>query len=269
MMAADERFPMAGATKLRVVIGEDEPGSRARLRQLIARAPDLQLVGECCTGRATLEAVRRERPSLIYLDVRMPDLDGFGVLNALGPLGTSAPLVVFVTAHDHYAVRAFDVSAADYLVKPFDDERFARSLARVRSVWAVRALGRRTPSRIARSDAIGPTGSDAGGRLVVHVGDTIRFLEIGEITRVTAEDCYARIHQGDRTCLVRASLTRLAQRLPPPLFRRVHRSTLVNIDHVVMMAPASHGDQRWVLSDGAEVRVSRRYRPAVHDLGSG
>jgi two-component system LytT family response regulator len=253
---APDRRPVRDVPPLRVMIAEDEPGSRARLRQLVQRAPGLQLVAECRNGRETVDVIRRARPSVVFLDVQMPGLNGFDVLAALGP---DAPVIVFVTAFDQYAVRAFDVNAADYLLKPFDDRRFGRTVARIRAALAARAGSART----GRAATVAPPAA----RLAVQSGGTLRFLDVGAITRITAEDCYARIHCDEGPVLVREPLSGLEARLPPGVFRRVHRSALVNVRHVTLIAPVSHGDLRLRLSDGSEVRVSRRYRAAIRDLG--
>ena len=248
------------APRLRVVIGDDEPLSRLRLRQLVVGSRSFDLVAECASGPETLTAIRRARPAVVYLDVQMPGLDGFEVL---GALGGEEPAVVFVTAFDQYAVRAFDVHAADYLLKPFDAVRFERSIARVRAHLAVSRPATRAVGAV--RIALASTGNSEP-RVAIRDGDAMRFLDVGAISHITAEDCYARIHTPARTYLVREALASLAARLPAQWFRRVHRSTIVNVAFLELIEPLSHGDLRLRLTGGGEFRVSRRYRDAVAAL---
>lgn len=242
---------MISAAPIRAVVAEDEPASRRRVVDLLGRHRDVTLVAECATGEAALEAVRRERPAVLFLDVRMPGLDGFDVVRALD--ACLPPAIVFVTAHDRYAVRAFDVRAVDYLLKPFDDERFERTMATIRASLATQRTLASLPPQNAR-------------RLPVPTDKGITFVPPGAITHATAEGCYVRIHTVTRTYLIRESLTSLERRLAPHPFIRVHRSALVNPDAVHNLERLSHGECRIWLTSGAQVKTSRRHRAALSGL---
>jgi two-component system LytT family response regulator len=249
--------------RLRVLIAEDEPASRLRLRRMIHRHPALELVAECACGATSAEAIRRERPALVFLDIQMPALDGFQVVEAVRQ---QLPAIIFVTAYEQYAVCAFDIHAADYLLKPFDDARFGRAVDRARIHLTARDAG---TSRARPALAFGQTSiADSSSRIAIRDGDTMRFLEIASMTHVTAEDCYSRVHTTARSYLVREALGRLADRLPGAWFRRIHRSTIVNIAHIELIAPLSHGDLRISVAGGQERRVSRRYRDGIATLFS-
>ena len=250
--------------RLRVVIGDDEAASRLRLRQMLARRPDVELVAECPSGPATIEAVRRERPSVVFLDVQMPGCDGFAVL---AQLGSWRPAVVFITAHEQYAVRAFDVQACDYLLKPFDDGRFDRSLARARAHLASAGDRHAGLPGVASARLALASQARSSPRLAIQDGKVMRFLDMASITHLTAEDCYTRIHVADRTFLVREAISSLVHRLPGDWFCRIHRSTAINITYIDAITAGTHGDLSLRLA-GREFRVSRRYRDAIARLRS-
>lgn len=222
-----------------VCIIDDEPPARRALEWLVSQVSDFRVAGSCGDGEAAVAMIQSLRPDLVFLDVQMPGGDGFDVLNALD---TQPPAVVFVTAFDTYAVRAFDVRATDYLVKPFSDERFALVLSRVREV-----LARRPP----------PTGP-----LVVRDGHRTYVLPCDDIEWIEAEDYYVRIHAGDHQPLVRRTLQSLLESLEPLGFVRVHRSAAVNLAHVRQVRPLQGGDAEVVLGGGQVVRLSRSHRAA-------
>lgn len=224
---------------LSVCIVDDEPPARRALEWLVSREADLRVVGQCGDGEAAVAMIQSLRPDLVFLDVQMPGGDGFDVLSALDK---QPPAVVFVTAFDTYAVRAFDVRATDYLVKPFSDERFALVLSRVRDV-----LTRRPPP---------------AGPLVVRDGHRTFVLPCDDIEWIEAEDYYVRIHAGGQQPLVRRTLQSLLDSLEPLGFTRVHRSAAVNLAHVRQVRPLSGGDAEVVLASGQVVRLSRSHRAA-------
>jgi two-component system, LytTR family, response regulator len=226
-----------------VCIVDDEPPARRALEWLLAKHPDVVIVGSCGDGEAAVTMIREHRPDVVFLDVQMPGGDGFDVLSAVDP---QPPAVVFVTAFDTYAVRAFDVRAVDYLVKPFSDERFALVVSRVRDV-----LARRLPPP---------------GPLVVKDGFRTYALPTQDIEWIEAEDYYVRIHAGPHQPLVRRTLQSLLESLEPLGFARVHRSAAVNLRHVRQVRPLAGGDAEIVLASGHVVRLSRNRRVAFQAL---
>lgn len=248
---------------IRIVIADDEPPARAKIRRFLTGgggAPgdlDVTIVAEAASGLETIEAVERTRPDLLFLDVQMPEPDGFGVLAALDP--DARPHVIFTTAYDEYAVRAFEVHAVDYLLKPFDEERFRTALERARQ--RIRE-GRREDdeARLARWIDTARPGPAHLQRILVRRGDTAVLLRVDEIDWIEAADNYVRIHAGGEAHLVRGTLTGYEARLDPARFARIHRSHIVNLDRVRTLHPWSHGDWLVVLHDGTELMLSRRYR---------
>ena len=247
-------------TSWRVVIVDDEPPARDTLRLLLAAHPDFVVVAECAHGEAAIAAVRRESPDVLFLDVQMPGLDGFEVLRTLGPVSTMA--LVFVTAYDRYALRAFEEHALDYLLKPFSDERFTDVLQRVRERLREKRLadtGRRLAALLdSPVPQVGPL------QLIVRDGGRTLVIPYDEILWIEAEDYYVNIHARQRSTLARIPLKNLADQLDDR-FVRVHRSAIVNVACVREIEPLASGDQRLVLSDGRELRVSRTYRAALEE----
>jgi two-component system LytT family response regulator len=253
--------PPAKPRSWRTVVVDDEPPARQTLRLLLARHPDFALTAECGHGEEAVRAVRNDVPDLLLLDVQMPGMDGFDVLRAIGP--DAVPALVFVTAFDHYALRAFETHALDYLLKPFTDERFDAVLDRVRT----RLRERSQASLGARLSALLKSGRPATGprQLIVRDGGRTLVIPYDDIVWIEAEDYYVRVHARTRQTLVRLSLRALVEDLDPTVFIRVHRSAIVNVACVREMEPLASGDQRLVLSDGTELRVSRTYRAALDE----
>jgi two-component system LytT family response regulator len=246
---------------IRTVVADDEPLARERLRTLLAAEPDMELVAECGDGREAAETLARQRPDLLFLDVEMPELDGFGLLEALVP--GKAPLVVFVTAYPHYAVRAFEAAAADYLLKPFDRERFARTMARVRE--RLRS-GAELPADLAallRQLGARPSGL---GHIPVRAGQETVLVKVEHIDWIESAGNYVTLHVGPREHLLRETLSDLEARLSPHQFVRVHRSAIVNLDRIQSLTPTPHGDHRVRLRDGRELTLSRTYRARLEQL---
>jgi two-component system LytT family response regulator len=245
----------------RVVIVDDEPPARYTLSLLLARAPGFVLVAECSHGAEAIAAVGRYNPDVLLLDVQMPGLDGFEVLRQIGP--TAVPAVVFVTAFDRYALKAFETHALDYLLKPFSDERFMAVMARVNSRLQERshaAAGRRLTALLtSKRPETGPQ------QLIVRDSGRTLVIPYDDIIWIEAEDYYVRVHSTDRHALVRVALKTLADRLDPDRFVRVHRHAIVNLSRVRAVEPLASGDQRLLLSDGTELRVSRTYRAVLKE----
>jgi two-component system, LytTR family, response regulator len=254
--------------ELRVLIVDDEPLARRGIRQLVERRPGFVVIGESRNGREALRAIDSAAPDLVFLDVQMPELDGFGVIRARG--ADRMPAVVFVTAYDAYAVRAFEAHAVDYLVKPVTEARFDAALARVRERLDARhavEFAQRLQALIAETNdgTIVPRAAGSAPRkhrLVVPTPTGDLVLDAAEIDWIGADDYYAEVYAGGRRHLLRESLTSLAARLEASHFVRVHRSAIVNVDRVRELR--SVGDAVVVvLRDGTEVPVSRRHREMI------
>lgn len=223
------------------MIVDDEPLARTNLRVLLLRHPHIEIVGESESGIEALEAIRRTKPDLVFLDVQMPECDGFDVLEMLG--GDVPPVVIFVTAYDHYALRAFEAGALDYLLKPFDDARFELALRRAQD-----KIRDHTPT------------SKTAERLTVKSSGQIFFVKPAEIDWIEAADYYACLHVGTRRHLLRRSMSELEQDLDPSVFCRIHRSAIVNLTRVRALQLNSDGEYEALLDNGTALPISRRYR---------
>lgn len=223
---------------VRAVVVDDEPLARANLTALLARDSETEVVAECGSAAEAVAAVRALHPDLLFLDVQMPGHDGFDVLEQLGAAAPKA--IIFVTAYDHYAVKAFDAEALDYLLKPFDDARFARALERAKA-----ALRERKPSE---------------KRLLIKSAGRLTILKSGEIDWIEAADYYACLHSRGRSHLLRRSLTELEEELDQEMFCRIHRSAIVNLERVREVRLDANGEHQVVLTDGTRLRLSRSYR---------
>lgn len=234
---------------IRALIADDEPLARKKIRTLLERETDVEVAGECGSGPEAAKLISELEPNLVFLDIEMPELDGLSLLERLGP---QVPAVIFVTAYDQYAVRAFDVEALDYLLKPIDRRRFQTALDRARE--------RLRPSE---------PEARALSRLLVRSGDRLQVLKVDDLDWVEAADNYVKVHALGQTHLLRETLARLKSRLDPARFLRIHRSTLVNVERIHSLYPLFHGDQMVVLRDGTELTASRRYRRALEALLGG
>jgi len=255
---------------MRVLVGDDEAPARAKLRRLLAREPAVSVVAEAADGEAAVTAIESERPDLVLLDVQMPGLDGFGVVERLG--AGRMPPVIFVTAHDTHAVRAFDVHAVDYLLKPVSPERFRRALARLAGGSEPPAAPAPPAALADRLDALLRTlGRSAAYAQRLLVEDSRRgfFLPTDRIDRVHAERNYVRLVAGGESYQLRGTLAALLERLDPERFLRINRSDVVRLDAVKELHPWSHGDYRVVMRDGTELTWSRRYRKRADGLLGG
>jgi len=248
-------------TETRVLIVEDEPPARAKLRRMLAAYPDLQVVAEAENVAGALAGLRNHRPDLLFLDIQLGTQNGFDVLARAAP---PYPLVVFTTAYQQYALRAFEVAALDYLLKPFDAERFQLAMRRVFDRLAERRRGVSVDDERLRH-ASGLTGVPGLSRLVVRERGRNLVVPLKDVHRFSAAGNYVEVHTQSRTYLIRAVLSRLAQRLDPLEFLRVHRSHLVRADQIAAFAPLAHGDALVTLRNGSELTVSRRYRILLRD----
>ena len=258
---------------IRALIVDDEPLARRGIRQLLESSADVDVVGECRNGREALAAFDSLAPDLVCLDVQMPELDGLEVVRARG--ASRMPHVIFVTAYDEFAVRAFETHALDYLVKPVNEARFAAALNRVRErmrFTEALELSRRIGDLLASHDKRGDTDTPVRAtllparRLVVPTSTGDLVLDVDEVDWIQAEDYYAAIHVRGRRHLIRESLASLEQRLDPERFVRVHRSAIVRLDRVREMRAITAGESVLVLRDGTRVPVSRRRREQVAEL---
>jgi two-component system LytT family response regulator len=243
--------------KIRTLIVDDEPLARQRLRALLDGDPDIEVVGECGDGKQAVAEVRRLRPDLLFVDVQMPVLDGFGVLEALA--GGAMPVVIFVTAHDRYALKAFEVHALDYLLKPFDRARFAAALARAKT-QVQQGLAGALDERLLDLLQSLPNHRRVPERLIVKSGGRVTFVPSADIDWVEAAGNYVRLHVGREDHLLRESMSGLEEKLDPKRFVRIHRSTIVNVERIRELQPVFHGDYVIVLKDGTELPLSRGYR---------
>ena len=230
-----------GRAKIRAVVVDDEPLARSSLKLLLRRDPEVELVGECKSGMEALAEIRRKKPELVFLDVQMPECDGFDVLEQLG--SEMPPALVFVTAYDQYALRAFEAGALDYLLKPFDNARFERALNRAKERIE---QGKETPRKIER--------------LAIKNAGQVLFQKISEIDWIEAADYYVCLHVGTKTHLLRRSMSDVDQELEQAAFCRIHRSAIVNLERVRQLEISEDGGTDVLLNGGTRLRLSRRYR---------
>jgi two-component system LytT family response regulator len=266
---------------MRAVIVDDEPHVRENLRLRLDDVSDVEVVAECANGREAITAVRDDAPDLLFLDVQMPGLDGFDVLEELG--ADEMPFVVFVTAHDEYAVRAFEINAVDYLLKPIDEDRFDEALERARTQIGAPASGDTataleerlqqlldTLERTADSpaDAARPDSPDADravpDRLIVKSRGRVQFVPVADVRYVESAGDYVELHTEGDTHLLRETMSHLADRLGRE-FQRIHRSTIVNLSYVAELRPTSHGEYAVLLDDDTRLKLSRTYRESFQD----
>jgi two-component system, LytTR family, response regulator len=253
---------------IRTLIVDDEPVARAALRALLGQDPEIEVIGECADGNSALEELERDPPELLFLDVQMPGMDGFEVLRRLEV--PELLEVVFVTAYDEYALRAFDVHAVDYLLKPFSDDRFLLALARAKRQVHQRRLGEVSNRLLTLLDSVGRSaareapGSPLGGqfleRLVIKSGGRVSILPVRDIDWVEAEGDYVRVHTGKLTHLLRETMKRLESQLDPARFVRIHRSTIVNVERIKELQPYFRGEYVVILHDGSSLKLARGYK---------
>jgi two-component system, LytTR family, response regulator len=238
--------------KIRAAIIDDEPFARERVRRLLANEPDIEIIGEAIDGIKAVSLIKEKRPALIFLDVQMPGKDGFEVLAELKPEET--PIVIFLTAFDRYAVKAFESAALDYLLKPFDEERFNRAVARAKAqLQGAPGQNQTETSEIFKTDA------DSLDRVLVKKGGRVFFFKADEIEWIEAYGNYVRLHFANATYLMRETISSLESQLSSKKFVRVHRSGLVNLERIREIKPIFGGRSKVILESGAEIITSRRY----------
>jgi two-component system LytT family response regulator len=249
--------------KTNALIVDDEPLARDRLQKLLDAVPDVTVVGQCTNGKEAVEAIREKAPDLVFLDVQMPELDGFGVLAELQ--AEEIPVVIFVTAHDQFALKAFEVHAVDFLLKPFDRERFQTALKRAKERIAQKRPGE-LDQRIAALLAEIKPEAPALERMAIKTTGRVLFVKTSDIDWVEAADNYVNLHVGNESHLHRETLTALAERLPAKKFMRISRSTIVNVDRIKELQPLFHGEYAVILRNGTTLTLSRSYRDVLDQL---
>jgi two-component system LytT family response regulator len=253
---------MTDSPRIRVLLVDDEPLAREMLREMLQNDPEAEIVGESCNGREALEAIRSESPDLIFLDVQMPEVGGFEVLTALEK--DKLPYVIFVTAYDQYAVRAFEVKALDYLLKPFDQERFDLSWQRAKEQLARDRNGGTDQRILALLEEL-KAGNRYLERLVIKAGGRIYFLDTAEIDWIEAEGNYVSVHSAKKSHLLRETISSLEAQLDPKKFVRIHRSSIVRLDFIQELQPWFHGEYRVILNDGTQLTLSRNHRDKLQE----
>lgn len=248
--------------KIKTLIVDDEPLARRNLRVLLEQDGQIEIVDECRNGHEAVKAINTHSPDLIFLDIQMPEMDGFDVLARVGPEQIQA--IIFVTAFDQYALKAFEVHALDYLLKPFDDERFARALERAKSQISASEIDKLSQRLLAlledrKSERKG-TDESYLTRLMIKTSTRMMLLKVDEIDFIEADGNYAKLHAGRKTHLLREKMNDLEGRLDPARFVRIHRSIIVNLDRIKEMQPHFNGDYIVVLDDGRQLRLSRSRR---------
>lgn len=258
---------------IRTLIIDDEPLARDGIRLLLTVDQQFDIIGECANGKEAVAAIKKYHPDLVFLDVQMPELDGFGVLKSLSE--NKLPLVVFVTAFDKFAIDAFEAHALDYILKPVDPVRFAATIARIKkrlneqevaqiSQRLVELLNTDLSSAVALSTRISYL-----NRFTLKTGDRLHFVDVAEVDWIEAEDYYAKLHVGKHTHLIRETLSHMEKQLDPAKFVRIHRSTIVNIERVKELKAHFRGEYFVILADGTKLKSSRTYHDAVVRILSG
>jgi two-component system LytT family response regulator len=253
---------MSEPNRIRVLVVDDEPLARGMVREMLDSDPEAEIVGECSNGREAISAIKSLAPDLIFLDVQMPGLGGFDVLDAFQ--NQQLPRIIFVTAYDQYAVRAFDVHALDYLLKPFDRERFMTAWERAKIHIDKDQSDRRDQRLMALLEELkaGPTFIE---RLVVKTAGRVFFLDVADIDCIEAEGNYVRVHNGPKSYLLRETISGLEAQLDPKKFLRIHRSAIVRLDKIKELQPWFHGEYHVILESGKQLTLSRNYRANLQE----
>jgi len=248
---------------MHTIIADDERLARKKLRILLSSEPGVEIVAECSDGKQTIAALRAHKPDLLLLDIQMPSMDGFGVLRAIQP--DDMPVVIFTTAYDQYAVKAFEAHALDYLLKPFDQGRLHHAINRARAE-VLKAQDRETTFRILDFLAKTKAESQVDGRLAFKTGGRVVFLELNEIDWLSAAANYVTLNVGTESYLLREGISHISERLDPNRFVRIHRSTIVNVQKIKELHPVNSGEYIVVLKDGKQLSCSRGYRAGLQQL---
>jgi len=244
---------------VRTIIVDDEELARERLRSLLSKEKEIEIIGEAGDGKSAVALIDKEKPDLVFLDVQMPELNGFEVLQNL----SHQPNVVFVTAHDEFALKAFDVHAVDYLLKPFDKERFQTALKRVLEKVRSKALEAEKISAVLNE--VKPP-SKPVERLMVKTEGRVLLIKTEDLDWVEAADNYVNLHVGNEAHLMRETMSSLEGRLPPEKFMRISRSSIVNLERIKELQPMFHGEYVVILKNGTKLTLSRTYREKLDQL---
>lgn len=253
---------MAAGRRIRVLIIDDEPLAREKIREFLQDDPAIEVVGECANGREAIAALKKSAPDLLFLDIQMPEMGGFETLEAMR--AERMPLVIFVTAYDQYAVRAFEFHALDYLLKPFDRERFDAALARAKAQLQPGDNGDLDQRILSLLEDL-KAGAKHLERLVIKTGGRVFFLSVEEINWIEAEGNYVRVHTDKGSYLLRDTISSMEEQLDPKKFLRIHRSAVVKIDRIQELQPWFHGEYRVILQGGVELMLSRKYRDRLQE----
>jgi two-component system, LytTR family, response regulator len=248
---------VTNARPIRALVVDDEPLAREMIREMLANDSDVEIVAECANGREAVDAIKSAQPDIVFLDIQMPELGGFEVLESLDPEIT--PYIIFVTAYDQYAVRAFEVHAFDYLLKPFDQERFNAAWDRVKAQIKLEQSGERDRHILALLEEL-KSGPRHLERLVIKNGGRVFFLNVQDVHCIESEGNYVRVYDNHKSYLLRETISSLEEQLDPKQFRRIHRSAIVKIDQIKEMQPWFHGEYRIIMENGKELTLSRNYR---------
>ncbi|MDX1951254.1 MAG: LytTR family DNA-binding domain-containing protein [Verrucomicrobiota bacterium] len=250
--------------KIRTLIIDDEELARDRIRSLLSNESSIEIIGECSDGKTAVEMIDRESPDLVFLDVQMPELDGFQVLESISPEKT--PKIIFVTAHEKFALRAFDFHAIDYLLKPFDRDRFKlgldRAVSQLQSKDHDSTLARQMSALLSDLQKSKPMVE----RLVVKSDGRVLLIKVEDLDWVEAADNYVNLHVGTESHLLRETMSSLEKRLPEETFMRISRSTIVNVERIKELQPLFHGEYVVLLKNGARLTLSRSYRDKLNTL---
>ncbi len=249
---------------IRTILVDDEPLAREKVRTFLEDELDIEVIAECRDGREAVEKIDSEKPDLVFLDVQMPEMDGFEVLENLEQ--DAIPTVVFTTAFDQYALKAFDVHAVDYLLKPFDRDRFKESVDRARQAIQRQQGGDVREQLMSLLRDVGTERPKYPERLVIKSSGRVVFLKSEEIDWVDAAGNYVRLHAGKENHMLRETMGRLEERLDPEQFIRIHRSTIVNVERIKELQQQFHGDYLVVLHSGQRLTLSRSYRDKIQGL---
>jgi len=253
---------------VRTIIADDEHLARKKLRLLLGSEPGVQVIAECQDGQQTIDAVKAHKPDLLLIDIRMPDLDGFQVLGRVAP--DEMPVVVFTTAYDQFAIRAFEAHALDYLLKPFDGERLHHAIERARAEL-LKSHNRDLTSRILdllakNAEPKIKSSRQADDRMVIRAGGKVVFLDVKEIDWIEAAANYVKLNVGKDSYLLREGIGSISERLDPDRFVRIHRSVIVNVRKIKELQPCESGEYIAVLKNGKELSCSRGYRTQLQRL---
>jgi len=249
--------------KINTLIVDDEPLARDRVRRFLRDEHDIQIIGECGNGREAVRAIKEQRPDLVFLDIQMPEKNGFEVVKALDE--KAMPAVIFVTAYDQYAIQAFDVHALDYLLKPFNRERLHKAVEHARSQIETKRIGQ-LDERLASLIKDLKTEKKYLERLVVKSVGRVFFLKVDDIDYIEAAGNYVKLHAGRESHMIRETMNGIEAKLDPDKFFRIHRSTVVNIDRIKELHPMFSGDYAVILRNGTELALSRNYRERLLEL---